>query len=111
MRRFQKSMSAAALGLVLSAAWLCPAYAVVKRLTLPDETAALREGPDQDVAVANCTGCHSPDYIATQPPLGPAFWRATVTKMIKVYGAPITDADLEKIVGYLTKAYPGKPGV
>lgn len=108
MKRFHKTMSAAALGLVLAAGWL-PAQAEVKKLTLPDETAALPEGPDQDAAVANCTGCHSVDYIATQPRLGPAFWRATVTKMIKVYGAPITDADLEKVVGYLTTAYPAPP--
>ena len=33
------------------------------------------------------------------------FWTAEVTKMIKVYGAPIDDADVGKIVDYLTANY------
>jgi mono/diheme cytochrome c family protein len=75
---------------------------------LPQETATLKPGPNQDVAVNNCTACHSPDYIQTQP-RGPKFkkdfWQAEVTKMIKVYGAPIDDADAAKIVDYLTATY------
>ena len=52
--------------------------------------------------------CHSADYIRTQPQ-GPKFkkdfWQAEVTKMIKVYGAPIDEADVGKIVDYLTQVY------
>jgi hypothetical protein len=33
------------------------------------------------------------------------FWQAEVTKMIKVYGAPIDDADVGKIVDYLAATY------
>ncbi len=48
------------------------------------------------------------DYINTQP-RGPKFkkdfWQAEVTKMIKVYGAPIDDADAAKIVDYLAATY------
>src|SRR5258707_13354579 len=48
------------------------------------------------------------DYIDTQP-RGPKFkkdfWQAEVTKMIKVYGAPIDDADAAKIVDYLAATY------
>jgi hypothetical protein len=48
------------------------------------------------------------DYIQTQP-RGPKFkkdfWAAEVTKMIKVYGAPIDDADVPKIVEYLAATY------
>jgi mono/diheme cytochrome c family protein len=75
---------------------------------LPEETAALKPGPNQDVALANCTGCHSSDYIATQPKgtkFGADFWKAEVTKMVKVYGAPIDESDAPKIVEYLTKVY------
>ena len=47
-------------------------------------------------------------YIKTQPQ-GPKFkkdfWQAEVTKMIKVYGAPIDDADVSKIVEYLSQTY------
>ena len=76
--------------------------------TLPDETAAFKPGPNLEVAQNNCTACHSADYIQTQP-RGPKFkkdfWAGEVTKMIKVYGAPIDEADVPKIVEYLTATY------
>ncbi len=76
--------------------------------TLPDETAAFKPGPNLEVVQNNCTACHSADYISTQP-RGPKFkkdfWQAEVTKMIKVYGAPIDDADVGKIVDYLAATY------
>jgi sulfite dehydrogenase (cytochrome) subunit B len=76
--------------------------------TLPDETAAFKPGPDLEVAQNNCTACHSADYIQTQPQgakFRKDFWQGEVTKMIKVYGAPIDDADVSKIVDYLTATY------
>jgi sulfite dehydrogenase (cytochrome) subunit B len=76
--------------------------------TLPEETAAFKPGPNLDVVKNNCSACHSADYVNTQP-RGPKFkkdfWQAEVTKMIKVYGAPIDDADVPKIVDYLTATY------
>jgi mono/diheme cytochrome c family protein len=76
--------------------------------SLPEETAAFRAGPNLDVVQNNCTGCHSADYISSQPQ-GPKykrdFWQAEVTKMIKVYGAPIEEADVGKIVDYLAATY------
>jgi len=75
---------------------------------LPEETAVFKPGPNLDVVQNNCTACHSADYINTQP-RGPKFkkdfWQAEVTKMIKVYGAPIDDADVPKIVDYLAATY------
>jgi sulfite dehydrogenase (cytochrome) subunit B len=75
---------------------------------LPEETTALKPGPNLEVVKNNCTACHSVDYISTQP-RGPKFkkdfWQAEVTKMIKVYGAPIDDADVPKIVDYLAATY------
>jgi len=75
---------------------------------LPPETAAFKPGPNLDVVMNNCTGCHSADYIATQPrgaKFKEDFWKAEVNKMIKVYGAPIADADVAKIVEYLAATY------
>jgi mono/diheme cytochrome c family protein len=76
--------------------------------TLPDETAAFKPGPNLETVQGNCGACHSADYINTQPQ-GPAFkkafWEAEVTKMIKVYGAPIDEADVPKIVEYLTQTH------
>ncbi len=95
--------TAAIAGLVLASANAAPVS-----YTLPDETAAFKPGPNLEVVQNNCTACHSADYINTQP-RGPKFkkdfWQAEVTKMIKVYGAPIDDADAAKIVDYLAAAY------
>ena len=75
---------------------------------LPDETAQFKPGPNLEVVQGNCGACHSADYIQTQP-IGPKFkqdfWQAEVTKMIKVYGAPIDEKDVPAIVDYLTATY------
>lgn len=75
---------------------------------LPDETAAFEAGANVDVIRNNCTACHSADYIKTQP-RGPSFnkefWKAEVLKMIKVFGAPIDDADVPTIIDYLSEHY------
>ena len=82
----------------------CSAIAAPVSYTLPEETAAFGPGPNLEVIQNNCAACHSADYITTQP-RGPKFkrdfWQAEVTKMIKVFGAPIEDADAAKIVDYL----------
>ena len=73
---------------------------------LPKETATLRPGPGVESAQNNCLTCHSVDYVNTQPPhRGKAFWDAEVTKMIKVYHAPINEADAKAIADYLAKTY------
>jgi sulfite dehydrogenase (cytochrome) subunit B len=72
---------------------------------LPEETAALKPGPGLDSAQV-CIACHSADYISTQPPKkGKAFWAAEVQKMIKVFKAPIADADAATITDYLATNY------
>jgi mono/diheme cytochrome c family protein len=75
---------------------------------LPEETAAFKPGPNLETVQNNCTACHSADYIKTQPE-GPKFkkdfWQVEVTKMIKLYGAPIDQADVGKIVDYLSATY------
>ena len=85
-----------------------PLLAAPVSYKIPEETAAFKPGPNLDVVQNNCTACHSADYINTQP-RGPKFkkdfWQAEVTKMIKVYGAPIEEADVGKIVDYLAATY------
>ena len=70
------------------------AFAAPVNYKLPEETAAFKPGPNVDVVQNNCTACHSADYIKTQPrgeKFKRDFWQAEVTKMIKVYGAPIDE--------------------
>lgn len=97
---------AAGMGLAASASTNVQAKPL--KIALPDETAAFKPGTNRDVVMNNCTACHSSDYIQTQP-RGPKFkkdfWTAEVNKMIKVYGAPIDEADIPKIVEYLTENY------
>jgi mono/diheme cytochrome c family protein len=87
---------------------LASAHAAPVSYTLPEETADYKPGPNRDVVKANCSACHSADYVQIQPrgeKFKKDFWQVEVTKMIKVYGAPIDDADVPKIVEYLTATY------
>ncbi|HXW42576.1 MAG TPA: cytochrome c [Xanthobacteraceae bacterium] len=66
----------------------------------------LKPGPGLDQVEGNCGACHSLDYIQMNSPfLNAAQWNAEVTKMIKAFGAPISDADAKAIADYLAKNY------
>ena len=66
----------------------------------------LKDAPGRAIVENNCGLCHSLDYIQMNSPYPSAtLWDAEVTKMIKVFGAPITDADAASIKEYLTKNY------
>jgi len=71
-----------------------------------EQPVQLKPGPGLNQVQANCGLCHSLDYVQMNSPfLNEAGWNAEVTKMIKGYGAPISDADVKTIVDYLTKNY------
>jgi mono/diheme cytochrome c family protein len=66
----------------------------------------LKPGPGLDQVVGNCGACHSLVYIQMNSPfLNAAQWNAEVTKMIKAFGAPISDDDAKAIADYLVKNY------
>jgi mono/diheme cytochrome c family protein len=69
----------------------------------------LKDGPGRDKVEANCASCHSLDYIQGNSPfMNRGVWDAEVTKMIKAFGAPISDADAKEIADYLATNY-GQP--
>jgi len=69
----------------------------------------LKDGSGRAQVEANCGSCHSIDYIVLNSPfLDKAGWDATVTKMIRAFGAPINADDAKVIVEYLAANY-GKP--
>ena len=69
----------------------------------------LKPAPCRDKVVASCGTCHSLDYIqANSTFMSRQVWDAEVTKMIKAFGAPISEADAREITEYLTTNY-GKP--
>lgn len=78
-----------------------------KSITLPPDNglAALKPGPGMEVTRANCGVCHSTDYIVRQPPGDAKQWQPEVTKMIKVFGAPVAPENEKTIVEYLSSAY------
>ena len=78
-----------------------------RTITLPadNEHGKLTSGPHRELAQTQCQLCHSTDYIVMQPRGDAKQWDAVVTKMIKVFGAPLGDADARAIVEYLTTAY------
>ena len=72
-----------------------------------DEAAIkLKDGAGRELVAANCVPCHSLDYVGMNSPFQDRKgWEATVTKMIKVMGAKISQDDTTKIVDYLTQNY------
>jgi hypothetical protein len=69
----------------------------------------LKEGAGRDLTTGMCTVCHSLDYIPSNAPaMDRGAWKKTVQKMRERYGAPITDAQAETILEYLSASYSGK---
>ena len=97
-----------ALAALSASAALVAVHAKPFTYALPEDKSAYKPGPNLEVVQGNCGSCHSADYVLTQPQ-GPKFkkdfWDAEVTKMIKVYGAPIDDKDIPKIIEYLVATY------
>jgi mono/diheme cytochrome c family protein len=98
--------------LVASIAVACFAYAqnavttpTSKQITLPPERVDLKPGPGMDKAATYCIICHSSEYITMQPKGTKAQWTASVNKMIKVFGAPISADDAKVIADYLAATY------
>ncbi|HJV24577.1 MAG TPA: cytochrome c, class I [Aromatoleum sp.] len=93
--------------LVLTAAtWTSGAHAL--EIALPPDTVTYEQSdlPGYRLVQQNCLICHSAHYVAYQPPSSPrAYWDATVKKMKKVFGAPVTDEAIPEIVDYLVKTY------
>lgn len=75
---------------------------------LPNGAATLPPGNGSDLANSQCVICHSAGMITRQPPLSFQEWKAEVSKMRAVYGAPLTADQIEPIARYLT-AINGKP--
>ncbi|MNZ79727.1 Cytochrome c-551 precursor [compost metagenome] len=103
---YMKRMSA-----LLCAAQICVATlacATPLEITLPPETAVLKPSalPGYPLAQQKCSTCHSADYINFQPPgMSLTQWTGEARKMQQVYGAPISDQDVNIIGAYLAATY------
>jgi sulfite dehydrogenase (cytochrome) subunit B len=84
---------------------LCGAL-VVTGAAAEEQPVTLKRTPGLELVEANCGACHSLDYIPMNSPfLNKAQWEAEVAKMIKMFGAPINEADATAIVDYLVTNY------
>jgi len=92
-------------GLALTWTLVQPARGATVEIQLPLETAAFKQDAGAEIANGQCLICHSVEYITTQPPMGRAFWKASVKKMQQKYGAPIPDLQVEPVADYLTRNY------
>ena len=73
-----------------------------------EQVIKLKQAPGSDKVENNCGSCHTLAYIPMNSRfLNAAGWDAEVTKMIKVMGAPIDDADVKAIADYLKQNYGG----
>jgi hypothetical protein len=86
---------------------LSSALILVASAAHADETAVtLKDAPGRDAVMNNCAACHSLDYIQMNSPFpDQKLWEAEVTKMIKVYGAPVDEVDAKTIIDYLSRNY------
>ncbi len=74
-------------------------------IEMPNVNPTFKPGPGAGRAQQYCQTCHSPAYVAIQPPLTAAQWTAEVTKMQKAYGAPIPDDAVAALAQYLAVTY------
>ena len=79
-------------------------------LTLPaaaqEKPVQLKPAPGLDKVEGNCSGCHSLDYIVMNSPFpNAALWDAEIAKMIKAFGASISQTDAKVIADYLKQHY------
>lgn len=99
----------AAFAILLAVAAVVSAYAkgssTVHTIALPAVETKMADGEGKVVMTANCSSCHSLDYIVMQPKLSADQWAGTVNKMRKVFGADISDADAATIASYLAANY------
>jgi len=96
---------AAALALLLLAITGVAVAGETVTITLPPDGVTLKPGAGMEQAAVSCRLCHSLDYITTQPAGGAAQWHGVVTKMLKIYGAPIAEPDAKAIAEYLASQY------
>ena len=74
--------------------------AIVK-VELPSSDESFPPGVGADIASSQCLICHSAAMILTQPPLKRDEWRAEITKMRTVYGAPMPQDQVDALSEYL----------
>ena len=74
---------------------------MVRSIILPHFVPQFAPGPGREQFLTACVSCHSPRYVSMQPRFPRKVWDAEVHKMIKVFGAPVSEQQAGPIVEYL----------
>lgn len=73
----------------------------VHTIVMPHDEPVFPPGAGRDEFVTACVVCHSPRYITMQPQFSRTTWLSEVKKMKDVYGAHISDNQVQAITDYL----------
>lgn len=97
-------MRTSAVAALVGASWF--AVAIAPPAAAQEKPIQLKQGAGREEVATACSGCHSLDYIVMNSPFpNAALWDAEVTKMIKAFGAPVSDADAKVMADYLKQNY------
>lgn len=75
-------------------------------IALPPEPAILP--PEAALVTQNCTACHSPEMILSQPPLDDKKWQAEIDKMRTVFKASVDPAQDRQLIAELRALQRGR---
>ncbi|HEX4710328.1 hypothetical protein [Phenylobacterium sp.] len=108
MRTFLIAMVATAVAVSVAgtglAAWSASAIKLESKSVRIPGPGRTYTGVGARVLNENCSMCHSPTFVDTQPPLSETTWKAEVEKMRKTFGAPIPpDRDAEIVKALLDR--------
>ena len=70
-------------------------------IVMPHDEPTFPDGPGRRQFLTSCVVCHSPRYIAMQPPFTQTVWATEVHKMVAAYGAHVTPEEEAAIVTYI----------
>ncbi len=73
----------------------------IHTIVMPHDEPMFPPGPGREEFVTACVVCHSPRYITMQPRFSRTTWLSEVKKMKDVYGAHISEDQVQKITEYL----------
>jgi hypothetical protein len=72
-----------------------------QRIEIPSQGRAFSGGPQAAVANTYCLMCHSAGMVLTQPPFSLAVWKTEMNKMIKSYGCPLPESDIDDLAQFV----------
>jgi len=74
-------------------------------ITVPYVDFPMKEGKGMYKTRGKCNMCHSFGYILNQGNQSKTFWRKKINRMIVSFKVPMSDDDIDVVLGYLYENY------